>query len=135
MSEVNVALVQSMYAAYARGDIATILGSLTPDVGWHTIGRKEDFPAFGPRRGVPAAQEFFKTVAQEIEFSEFTPREFYCDRDKVFVLGRYAMAVKKTGRKVASEWVHIFTFRGGRVAQFHEFLDTAQLANAYGDRA
>jgi len=131
MSETNIAVVQSAYAAYARGDIGAVLSLLTPDVDWHTIGQREDFPAFGPRKGVPAVQEFFKTVAENIEFSEFSPREFYCDRDKVFVLGHYAMTTRKNGRKVASDWVHIFTFRGGRVMQFREFLDTAQLANAH----
>jgi uncharacterized protein len=133
MSQANVALVQSAYAAYARGDIPAVLGVLTPDVEWHSTGRPEDFPALGPRKGLAAVQDFFNTVGQHIQFSEFSPQDFYCDRDKVFVLGHYAMTVKKTGRKLASDWVHIFSFRGGRVAQFREFLDTAKLASAFRD--
>ncbi len=131
MSEANIALVQSAYGAYARGDIGAVLSVLAPEVEWHSVGRPEDFPAFGPRKGIPAVQDFFKTVAELIEFSEFSPQEFYCDRDKVFVLGHYAMTTRRTGRKVASDWVHIFTFRGGRVVQFREFLDTAQLVGAH----
>ena len=131
VSETNIAVVRSAYAAYARGDIESVLSVLTPDVEWHSTGRAEDFPALGKRKGLPAAQDFFKTVRDHLEFSEFSPREFYCDRDKVFVLGYYAMTVRKNGRKFASDWVHIFTFRGGRVAQFREFLDTAQLASAF----
>ena len=133
MSEANIAVVQSAYAAYARGDIEAVLSVLTPDVEWHTTGRPEDFPALGKRKGMAAAQDFFKTVANHLEFSEFSPREFYCDRDKVFVLGHYAMTVRKNGRKFASDWVHIFTFRGGRVAEYREFLDTAQHASAFRD--
>ena len=133
MSEANIAVVQSAYAAYARGDIAAVLSVLTPDVEWHATGHPEDFPALGKRKGMAAAQDFFKTVANHLEFSEFSPREFYCDRDKVFVLGHYAMTVRKNGRKFASDWVHIFTFRGGRVAEYREFLDTAQLASAFRD--
>jgi ketosteroid isomerase-like protein len=41
------------------------------------------------------------------------------------------MTIKKTGRTMASEFVHIFTFRDGKVVRFREFLDTAQLAEAY----
>jgi ketosteroid isomerase-like protein len=133
MSEANISVVQGAYAAYVRGDIETVLSVLTPDVEWHSTGRPEDFPALGKRKGMAAAQDFFKTVRDHLEFSEFSPRDFYADRDKVFVLGHYAMTVKKNGRKFASEWVHIFTFRGGRVAKFHEFLDTAQLASAFKD--
>jgi ketosteroid isomerase-like protein len=70
-------------------------------------------------------------VADNNDFSEFSPREFYADGEKVFVLGYYAMTLKKNGKKVATDWVHIFTFRGGKVAQFREFLDTALAAEAY----
>jgi ketosteroid isomerase-like protein len=131
MSQANVALVQSAYAAYARGDISAVLDVLTPDVDWHSVGRPEDFPALGPRKGLAAVQDFFNTVGQHIQFSEFSPQDFYADRDKVFVLGHYAVTVKKTGRTFSSDWVHIFSFRGGRVAQFREFLDTAKLASAF----
>lgn len=133
MSETNISVVQSLYAAYARGDIDTVLEGLAPDVDWHTVGQRADFPVFGPRKGIPAVHDFFGTVAEHVEFSEFSPQEFYCDRDKVFVLGHYAATMKKNGRKFASDWVHIFTFRGGRVCRFREFLDTAQLASAYRD--
>ena len=131
MSQANIATVQSLYAAFGRGDIAVILDGCLPDVEWESGGRKEDFPTFGPRKGKAEVQEFFRTVAEIMDFNEFSPREFYADRDKVFVLGNYAMTMKKNGRKPASEWIHVFTFRGGKVAQFREFTDTAIFAQAY----
>jgi uncharacterized protein len=131
MSNANVTTVQSMYAAFGKGDIATIIAGVTPDIDWHSGGRISDFPAFGPRKGPKEVGEFFKTVADNNDFSEFSPREFYADGEKVFVLGYYAMTLKKNGKKVATDWVHIFTFRGGKVAQFREFLDTALAAEAY----
>jgi hypothetical protein len=33
-------------------------------------------------------RDFFRAVSDTLEFKEFSPREFYADRDKVFVLGR-----------------------------------------------
>jgi uncharacterized protein len=39
--------------------------------------------------------------------------------------------VKKTGRRIASDWCHVFTVRDGKVAAFREFTDTAQAAAAY----
>src|SRR6266481_3698636 len=77
MSNANVAQVQSLYAAFGRGDVATLIAGLSPDVDWETIGRTSDFPTLGPRKGAGAVQEFFKLVADNEEFSDFTPREFY----------------------------------------------------------
>src|SRR4051794_33043346 len=108
MSNANVATVQSMYAAFGRGDVATILNAASPDIDWHCNGRPSDYPTFGPRKGHQEVGEFFRLVAETGDFSEFSPREFYADGDHVFVLGHYALSVRKTGKKVASDWCHVF---------------------------
>jgi uncharacterized protein len=131
MSNANVDFVQSLYAAFGRGEIATIIKGLAAEVDWHCVGRQTDFPTFGPRRGQGEVDEFFKTVGANLDFSEFSPREFYAVDEKVFVLGQYAMTIRKTGRKMVSDWVHIFTIRNGKVTMFREFLDTAAAAEAY----
>ena len=69
MSNDNVSLVQSLYAAFGRGDIDTILAALTPDVSWESIGRPEDFPTLGPRHGIDGVRDFFRLVAESLEFS------------------------------------------------------------------
>ena len=76
-------------------------------------------------------QEFFKTVAENEEFADFSPREFYAVEDKVFVLGSYRLKLKKNGKPIASEWVHVFTLKDGKVSRFREHTDTAQFAEAY----
>jgi uncharacterized protein len=130
MTEANVNLAKSMYAAFQRGDIATIVNTCAPDVAWEINGRKSDFPTFGPRHGRPGVQDFFGAVAEHLDFSEFSPQEFYPSGDKVFVLGRYAMTAKKTGKPMACAWCHIFTIRNGVVTGFQEFTDTAQALDA-----
>jgi ketosteroid isomerase-like protein len=127
----GIALVKSLYAAFGKGDIATIVAAVTADVDWESIGRASDFPTLGPRKGPAGVGEFFKTVGSNLTFSEFSPKEFYAVGDKVFVLGSYAMTVKKTGKAVQSDWVHIFTIANGKVKIFREFLDTARAAEAY----
>jgi ketosteroid isomerase-like protein len=131
MSQANIATVQNLYAAFSRGDIDTIIDACLPDVEWESGGRKEDFPVFGARKGKAEVQDFFRIVAETQDFDEFSPRDFYADRDKVFVLGRYALTLKKNGQKAASDWIHVLTFRGGKVASFREFTDTATFAQAY----
>jgi uncharacterized protein len=131
MSNANIATVQSLYAAFGRGDVAAIIAGAAPDIDWQTVGRKSDYPAFGPRKGAAQVEDFFRIVAENEDFADFSPREFYAADDKVFVLGSYSIKMKKTGKTIACEWIHVFTFRHGKVAQFREHTDTAQFADSY----
>jgi ketosteroid isomerase-like protein len=131
MSDANISLVQDLYAAFARGEVGTIVSACAPDVDWRLVGRKDDYPTFGAWKGPSEVEKFFKLVADMEDFQDFSPREFHGSGDKVFVLGFYALTVKKTGRAMATEWCHVFTIRDGKVAAFREFTDTAQAAAAY----
>lgn len=127
----GVALVKSLYAAFGKGDIPTIIAALAPDVHWEAVGRPSDMPTLGARKGSAAVQEFFNLVGSSYTFSEFSPKEFHAAGDRVFVLGHYAFTAKKTGKSAASDWIHIFTIVGGKVTTFREFLDTARAAEAF----
>ncbi len=132
MSQANIALVQSLYDAFGRGDIGFIVDAAIPDIHWEVAGRHEDYPLFGVFHGRAGVQEFFATIGQHQDLVEFAPKEFYAAADKVFVLGRDSWTVRKTGKRVATDWVHVFTVGDGKVHRFHEFCDTAQYALAYG---
>ena len=131
MSQADVALIQSLYAAFGRGDIATIIAALAPDIDWRLNGSRSDYPLFGNRKGPREVQAFFEEIPKLQDFSDFTPREFHAAGDRVFVLGHYAATIRKTGRTAACDWVHIFTVRGGKVAAFVEFTDTAAFSQAW----
>jgi ketosteroid isomerase-like protein len=131
MSGANITFVQGLYAAFGRGDIATIINGLTSDVDWDVNGRRKDYPLLGNWKGKGAVEEFFRGVVEHEEASEFSPREFFAAEDRVFVLGHYSWKIRKTGRTAASDWVHVFTIRDGKVARFREFNDTAVFAEAY----
>jgi uncharacterized protein len=131
MSNANVKFVESLYAAFKKGDIATIVGAFAPDATWEVTGRREDYPTLGIRKGRSGGEEFFRTVAETQEVLDFSPREFYPAGDKVFVLGHYAWRIRKTGRKVETNFIHIFTVKDGKVMNFLEFTDTAKFAEAF----
>ena len=61
----------------------------------------------------------------------FEPRQFFAAADNVIVFGRTQARVKITGRKFDSEWVHIFTFKDGKLERFQEFYDTAVIVEAF----
>jgi uncharacterized protein len=130
MSNANITLVQSLYAAFQRGDIGTIVAAALPDTVWHAHGRTKDHPALGVHKGPQGVEKFFRIVGETQDVTVFTPREFYAADDKVFVRGNYAWTMRKTGKPVSSEWLHMFTIRDGKLAGFDEYTDTAQFAEA-----
>lgn len=131
MGNANVELVQGLYAAFGSGEILDIVGSIAEDAEWEVVGRPSDFPTLGSRRGADEVLGFFAEIGQHLTFSEFAPKEFYSVDDKVFVLGHLAVTVIKTGKPVASDFIHVFTIKDGKVAAFREFTDTAKAAEAY----
>lgn len=84
----------------------------------------------GERRGTSAVAEFFKIVAESVQFSRFEPQQFIAQGDKVIALGHYT-AKTSAGGSFDSDFVMVFTLRNGRVTEFQEFLDSAALNAAF----
>lgn len=131
MSEQNLNCVRGLYAAQVDRDEAAMRSLLSDDVRWHTVGRPEDFPVFGPRHGPDQVVDFFSTVAGVGDFSHFETESFHVSGDKVFALGRNLLTIRATGKTMDSAFAHVFTLKDGKCVAFQEFLDTAQLADAY----
>lgn len=127
----NVALIQKMYDAFARGDIQTIIGSLTPDVEWQSEG-PSSVAYFGNMRGPDEVRsKFFGGLAGTQEDMKLTPETFVAQDDHVAVFGRYRARVKATGRQFDSPIGHLFRIRDGKVSKFVNLGDTAAVAEAY----
>jgi ketosteroid isomerase-like protein len=126
----NIQFVQSLYAAFGRGDVDTIVAALSPDVDWENVGRASDYETLGPRRSPDEVRQFFEHLASDVDFTEFSPNDFDAVGDKVFVEGHSRMSLKAGGPQMDTDWVHVFTIRDGKVTRFRDFIDTAQLAEA-----
>jgi ketosteroid isomerase-like protein len=130
MATDNISTLQHLYGAFGQGDIDTVVAGCTPDVRWESNGDRAAYPTFGRFDGPEAVRSFFAHLAGELDFDAFSPNEFHPSGDKVFVLGHSRMTVKKTRRPVEFDWVHVFTFRDGKVSAFHDFVDTHQIVEA-----
>jgi uncharacterized protein len=127
----NTKVVQDAYAAFSRGDIQTLLGYMADDVLWNAVyGAGSHVPTAGERRGKAAVGEFFKQVAQNVNFSRFDPREFIATGDKVVALGHYT-ATTPIKKVFDSDFAMVFTLRNGKIAQFQEFCNSAAVNAAY----
>jgi uncharacterized protein len=125
----NSDLIRSLYAAFGRGDVKTILDSVDPTIEWVSNGDDKIIPWGGRRGGVAGAASFFQSLAENLEFEAFEPREFFEDGDTVIVVGRTRARVK-TGGVFDSDWTHLFTLKNGKLLRFREFYDTKSIADA-----
>jgi uncharacterized protein len=131
----NTKVVQDAYAAFGRGDVQGILEKLDDGIVWKGVyGAGPHVPTSGERRGKAQVGEFFKQVAQNVNFSRFEPKEFVATGDKVVALGHYT-ATTPIGKKFDSDFAMVFTVRDGKVTEFQEFTDSAAVNAAYEVRA
>jgi uncharacterized protein len=132
MSEQNLKLVQSVYAAFGRGDIPAVIEAMAPNATIGIVGRRQDAPFLGIfDDGKPGAAEFFKQLAEAHEFHTFEPLRYLAAEDKVFIWGRYRWTMRKSGVSKESEWLHEITLRDGKMTTWRGHNDTAMLAEAY----
>jgi len=128
----NTKVVQDAYAAFGRGDIATLLGYMAEDIQWQpVIGTAPHVPFSGARTGKAQVEEFFQRVAAAEDFQQFEPREFVAQGDKVVAIGHYRAVTKPTGKSFASDFAMVFTLRDGKIARFQEFTDSAGINAAF----
>jgi uncharacterized protein len=88
-------------------------------------GPKDKLPWAGVFQGKQEISNFFAQVGQNLEFSEFAPREMIEQGDTVVALGTLTARAKKTGKTVKNEWAHVFKYKQGKVVFFQEYIDTA----------
>ncbi len=123
--------VSDIYAAFGRGDLKAILGRVDPAITWISSTNSEVVPWRGTYSGSAGVASFFAALVGNLDFEAFEPRVFHAAGDTVVVLGRTLARVKKTGKAFDSEWAHVFSFKGDKLARFQEFYDTAAIVAAF----
>ena len=126
----STAIVQKAYHNFKTGNIQALLDQMADGVTWQ-LPEVTDVPLAGARTGRDGVKEFFAILARDQDVLEFEPREFVAEGDKVVSLGDYRWRVKDTGREYASDFVHVFTVRDGKIVAFREHFDSAVVARAY----
>ena len=125
----NIETIRSLYAAFGRGDIASVLERLDETVVWISPGSPA-VPLSGRRRGVEEVRAFFEELAQNVTFTVFQAREFLAQGNRVIALVHYEGKNRKTGRDFAAESAMLWTLGNGRVLRYQEYTDTEALAEA-----
>ena len=126
----NIEVVKKGYEAFGSGNIPDLLDLFDENIEWRSP-KVEGSPLKEEYNGRDSVAEFFKTLGESETFNRFEPQEFIAQGDKVVVLGTMDSTVNSTGRDYQSDWVHIFTLRDGKVANFKEFYDNAAVSRAF----
>ena len=129
MSNQNAQLVREMYQAYGRGDIESVLNSLTDDVVWSSPGPA---PFAGRKSGREQVRQFFREMSQAIQTDEFQLDGLLADGDRVVALGHIKGVIRATGRRSDFEWVHVYTVRNGKVSVANMFNNSGATAADFG---
>lgn len=129
MSTTPLALVQTAYAAFGRGDIPALLGMLSDDIRWQFVGDRRA-PYTGVVQGRGQVGEWFLAVAQADGIQAFEPREFLVGADHVTVLGWERTQALPGGGMFETPWVHVWQLRDGLLCRFWGMLDTEAAAKA-----
>jgi ketosteroid isomerase-like protein len=126
----NTQTIQNIYAAFGRGDVATILSHLADDVVWDNSGvASKECPWNGNFSGKAKVPGFFQAVGEHLDFESgvFNPHTFVETGHTVAVVLRLESTLKTRGKKLKNDAVHVWTFNDkGLVQRYQHFNDTAQ---------
>ena len=123
----NQTIIENAYAAFARGDIPTVLEVLDQDILWHVPGRG---PLSRDYKGHAEVLGFFQRF---MELSEGTFRiavnDVLAKGDRV--LAMVTESAQRNGRKWSSPQVHAWTVKNGRATVFWQFQGDQQTEDEF----
>lgn len=126
----NVAIIQQAFADFGSGNIQGILDVCTDDITW-TGADNPGVPIAGTFKGKDGVMKFFSTLADNLDYSSFEPKEFFSDGEVVIVLGHHTGKVKKTGKSFDHDWCMVFRLRDGKMYHYYVFADTRDQAESF----
>jgi ketosteroid isomerase-like protein len=131
----NVEIVQGLWSAFGRGDMAAVVAALAEDVEVTISGPPDVLPFAGAVRGRDEALSLLGRTAEGLEADVNEPREFIAQGDTVVVLGHERGWGRVTREPYEADWVQVYTLRGGRIAATREYGDTAAWVAAQRGRS
>ncbi len=122
----NIATIKTVYEAFGRGDIETIVAAVTDDVDWASDTSSDGAPWYGVRKGRDGVLEFFTDFGTAMDVEEFTPLTFGANDDgDVFAVVRFTARSRDTGKAASMQLHHWFRFRDGKIAYYRGTEDSA----------
>jgi len=126
----NTKTIKRAYELFKSGDVEDFLKMFSDDVSWETP-KVENTPFNGKISGHANLVNWITTYSEAEEMLVFEQDEFIAQGDKVVVLGHCETRTKSANKEYATNFVHIFTVKDGKITGFLELFDTAAAEKAY----
>jgi uncharacterized protein len=129
----NTDVIRAIYRDFAAGNAEPILESFTTDVEFRLAEGHPYRGSGGAWIGKEAVvKNFFAVAAPEWDGWSIGVEQMIETPDAVIVEGRYTGTYKPTRNAMDVQVCHVWRFRGGKVASFHQYVDTARLRAVMG---
>ena len=127
MNDQNADLIRRGYDAFARADLSSVFGMLSPDITWHVPGSS---PLSGDYQGHDQVGGFFART-MELSGGTFTidVHDILAQRDQVVVL--CTVAAERHGQSWSSPEVHVWRVAGQQAVDFREFQGDQQTEDVF----
>ena len=116
----NLDSVKAVYQAFAKTDIPSVIGFLSPDIDWTEA---EGFPYGGTYHGPHAVLSgVFMRLGSEWNGFAAVPDEFIDGGDTVVALGKYSGTYKATGKSFEANFAHVWKIQDGKAVRFIQYV-------------
>ncbi len=127
MSQENVELVRSIYAAWLRGDPA--LDRLDPDI---EMVESIAVPGAVDVVGIDAVERYIASFAKYWDQISIEPQELIDGGDRVVVIARLTGRGKSSGVAVERDWAYVWTIRDGKALRMQAYSERREALVAAG---
>lgn len=127
----HLATVGTIYEAFGKGDIPTILSHMADDVQWEqwadNAAQKAGVPWLAPRTGPAGVLSFFQYLGSNMQVSDFQVLSMMAGGNQVAVEFVIEANIPATGGHYRDEEMHLWTFNdAGKVTRLRHYTDTAK---------
>lgn len=129
----NITVIDNLYKAFAVGDIPAVLGGMDANIVWNEAegnAYADGNPYIGPDAVLNGV---FARVGADHEYFNLTDIKLHeMSNNQVLATLRYKAKIKKNGAEYNTQVAHLWTLIAGKVTNFQQYVDTKQLADAFG---
>ncbi|MBD2103521.1 nuclear transport factor 2 family protein [Leptolyngbya sp. FACHB-261] len=120
----NVATIKRYYAAYGRGDLATVRQIFAPNIVWHIPGHH---PLAGSKRGPNEVFAFF----EQLDKANFKADLIYLGGNDNYVIDCHRGYGAMGEAKLDIPFCLLFRMQGGRIVEATNFVGDQHAADAF----
>ena len=126
-----VEVLKGAYAAWKQSRGAGVddwLAILAPDAKLGSLAEGAPGAEFSQGgEGHEAVRRYLERLNADWEMITFDMDDYIADGDRVAVMGHCSWRNRQSGRVISTKKADFWRFRGGKVVEFFEFYDTAEV--------